>query len=135
MLSLPLVGIGCKDLKIPNGVNCVGIVKGGYCKATVTHEEELISRQRMIDLIWKEGAVVIPAPLYAEYLKVFEKICNRQNSCEIKDVGRSLKAMQELNKINMRTEEETQPKEIKNENISNDNADDDTIDHIRTGRD
>ena len=89
----------------------------------------------MIDLIWKEGAVVIPAPLYAEYLKVFEKICNRQNSCEIKDVGRSLKAMQELNKINMRTEEETQPKEIKNENISNDNADDDTIDHIRTGRD
>ena len=91
-----LVATGCKDLKIPNGPTCVGIVKGGFCKVTVTGEEEIVSKQRIIDMIWKEGAVVVPAALYAEYLKTFEKICNRQKTCKMEDVGRTLETMKKL---------------------------------------
>ena len=102
---LALAVIGCKDLKIPNGPTCVGVVKGGFCKASVTGEEERISHQRMIDLIWKEGAVVVPAPLYAEYVKVMEKICNRQKKCEMNDIGRTLEVMKKLAQMSEKSEE------------------------------
>lgn len=47
-------------------------------------------------MIWQEGAVVVPAPLMAEYIKVFEKICNRQKQCKYEDVGRSIESMKKL---------------------------------------
>ena len=104
LVSFCVLGaVGCRDLKIPNGPSCVGLAPvktgGGFCKVSVTGEEEMVSRQRIINLIWKEGAVVVPAPLYAEYIKVLEKLCSRQKTCKIKDIGRTLDTMRKLSKM------------------------------------
>ena len=96
--------LGCStlDIKIPNVEACVGIELGGYCKKTVTGEERLIEREDIEEMIWDYGAVILTPEAFAEYMKIMEKICNRQDECEHYENGapkKTLKSFQTLERI------------------------------------
>lgn len=99
-----LVAQGCNtlDIKIPNVEACVGVSLGGYCKKTVTGEERMVEKSEIEEMIWDYGAVILTPEAFAEYLKVMEKICNRQDECEHYESGapkKTLKSFQVLERI------------------------------------
>ncbi len=75
---------GCNEsLEIPNVEVCVGIITGGFCKFTVTGEERFVENSELEALLYDEGGVIMSAESFGEYLKLVEKVCNRQpDECE-----------------------------------------------------
>ncbi len=84
LLAALFVFAGCNEsLEIPNVEVCVGIITGGFCKFTVTGEERFVENSELEALLYDEGGVIMSAESFGEYLKLVEKVCNRQaDECE-----------------------------------------------------
>jgi hypothetical protein len=106
LLGVLFVYAGCNEaLEIPNVEVCVGTITGGFCKFTVTGEERFVDDSDLESLLWDEGGVIMSAESFGEYLKLVEKVCNRQpDSCsELEDTAKStienLKMIKNINHI------------------------------------
>ncbi len=111
LLAALFVFAGCNEsLEIPNVEVCVGIITGGFCKFTVTGEERFVENSELEALLYDEGGVIMSAESFGEYLKLVEKVCNRQpDECDqlidnAKSTIESLHFIKNINHVKLKHE-------------------------------